>query len=309
MICFCGRKAVYEKAGNALCKEHFIESFEKRVFSTIEEHSLFKDAKSIAVAASGGKDSTVLLYLVKKYTELQKKQHSRNMTLEAIAIDEGIKGYRQETLDFLKSFCKKHLVYLKILSFEEAFGFTLDSAVKKLGRRYGPCTMCGAFRRTLINKAGRGYDVVATGHNLDDEAQGILMNIFKSNTGFLPRLGIRPGAVHHPLFSTRVKPLYFCPEKEVFLYSFLKGFQVPFTECPYAASAYRDIPRRLISELQKHEPLAKEKILAAFLNILPALRVSVEKKEILACSLCREPSAGKVCKACEIKSAFVASGQ
>ncbi|HDP73603.1 MAG TPA: TIGR00269 family protein [Candidatus Woesearchaeota archaeon] len=311
MKCSCGKKAVFQHKDSALCKEHFIDYFERKVFSTIKEHAFFDDAESIGVAASGGKDSTVLLYLVKKYLEQSQSQEKlakpkKHATLCALAIDEGIEGYRKKTLDFLKAFCEQNEISLSIYSFKSAFGFSLDEAVARL-QDYGPCTICGALRRSLINRFGRKLDVVATGHNLDDECQGIIMNLFKSNTGFLPRLGIRTGVVSHALFSKRVKPLFFCPEKEVFLYSFLKGFGVPFTECPYAVSSYRDNARRFINSVSSQFPGAKESIASHFLSFLPALRRSVEKKQPKQCSSCGEPSAGSLCKACEISLAFVAS--
>jgi len=77
-----------------------------------------------------------------------------------------------------------------------------------------------------------GATKVVTGHNLDDEAQAIIMNIFKANTSLAAHLGPISGVQEHSLFVQRVKPLYLCPEKEVKLYTILKRFQVQFVECP-----------------------------------------------------------------------------
>ena len=130
----------------------------------------------IAVATSGGKDSLAMLYLLNK--------HYKNV--EAIAIDEGISGYRADTLKALIDFCDKNKIKYHIYSFMSEFGKTLDKMMKK---QENPCTVCGILRRQLLNKYSRGFDKLSIGHNRDDEAQSILMNLLKNNLEISARLG------------------------------------------------------------------------------------------------------------------------
>jgi len=212
----CDENAVFLEP--TLCKEHFISYFEKKVKKTIKDFKLVKKTDRIIVACSGGKDSTTILYLLKKI----------HGTVEALAIDEGIKGYRNKTLVDLKRFCEENKIKLTIYSFKESFGKTLDLMLKK---EKNPCTICGTFRRYLLNKHARGYDKIATGHNLDDESQAIIMNLTKANTELLLRSV--PITEKKKGFVQRIKPLYFCSEKEVAAYALLKKFSIHFTECPY----------------------------------------------------------------------------
>ncbi|KAK9679154.1 hypothetical protein QE152_g40238 [Popillia japonica] len=60
----CGKNAVLKrsKTGDALCKECFFEVFENEIHFTITRANLFKAGSTVAIGASGGKDSTVLAY-------------------------------------------------------------------------------------------------------------------------------------------------------------------------------------------------------------------------------------------------------
>ena len=234
MVCHkCPEKSVIELQHGDLCKNHFLSYFEEKVFKTINKYNLIGRNDKICVAASGGKDSLTVLYLTKKYLE---KNNIPADTLFALAIDEGIHNYREKTLVDLRKFCTEHNIRLEIVSYKEEFGHTLNEAypVINKGTNKKPCNICGVWRRYSLNKYARklGATKVVTGHNLDDEAQAIIMNIFKANTSLAAHLGPISGVQEHSLFVQRVKPLYLCPEKEVKLYTILKRFQVQFVECP-----------------------------------------------------------------------------
>src|SRR3989338_10221156 len=135
-------------AGEKLCKTHFIEYFESKVFKTIRQFDLFGKEENLGVAISGGKDSLSLLHILKKLSEQNPK-----IRLTAIAINEGIHGYRDKTLITAKNFCSKNNIPLKIYSYEEEFGMPLDDMLKTLDVK--PCTICGIFRRYLLNKKSK----------------------------------------------------------------------------------------------------------------------------------------------------------
>ena len=284
--CYKCRNKPVIVSSQAMCRKHFISYFEDKVKRTIRKFGLVERKQKIVVAASGGKDSTSLLYIF----------HKLGFDVEALAIDEGIHGYRDVTLDDLKAFCQNHNIKLKIVSFKESFGFSLDELLKK--KQFHPCMACGILRRNALNKAARNYDVIATGHNLDDEAQSVMMNLVKANVHLLPRLGPKTGQVVNSRFTPRVKPLYLCSEKEVATYAFLQGFSIKFTECPNASGSFRASIRDLLNGMEAKNQGTKLGIVNSFLKMLPFLKQMPLAGEIVYCSDCGEPSSKDICSAC-----------
>lgn len=306
MKCFqCKDKAIIELQHGAVCEKHFVHYFEDRVFKTIQKYHLLESEDKICVACSGGKDSQTVLYLVKKYLQI----HRQDITsLKVLAIDEGIKNYRSTTLKDLKKFCKEQQVELKIVEAKKEFKYSLDGSLKKLKilkAKEKPCNICGVWRRYLINKGARDLNCtkLVTGHNLDDEAQAVLMNIFKANTSLSAHLGPISGIKDQELFVRRVKPLYFCPEKEVRLYSIIKKFPVQFIECPYAEEGYRAAIRDMLNDFENKYRGTKQGIINSFLAILPLIKereIKTNQKPLKKCKLCGEPANQEVCHACKI---------
>ena len=272
---------------SGFCEKHFVEYFEKKVKATIKEFNLISKKDRVVVAVSGGKDSIATLYLLKKF----------GYNVEGLAINEGIAGYRKKTLDDLKNFSKKEKVKVKIISFQKEFGLALDDAVKKT--KETPCHVCGVLRRFLLNKYSKDYDVIATGHNLDDEAQAVMMNIFKAQTELLSRLGPVSGIKIGKGFTKRVKPLYFLKEKEVKVYTILKGFSIGFVECPYTHMSFRSEVQKALNEYESKHVGAKMNIIKSFLKGLPGLKRKFKtKNEVSTCKICGEPAANETCRTC-----------
>ncbi|HLC55626.1 MAG TPA: TIGR00269 family protein [Candidatus Nanoarchaeia archaeon] len=293
----CSIKPVYSQiSGVKLCRSCFIKYFEKKVIKTIKKYNLIQNNDKIAVAVSGGKDSLSLLYLLDKYAKKYK-----NQKLIAILIDEGIETYRPKTIEDAKKLAKELDIELKIYSFKDEFSKPLDKILKEL--KENACSVCGTFRRYLLNKYARKLDVtkLATGHNLDDEAQSILMNQFKGNIEVSARLGPITGIIKDKKFIPRIKPLYFMTEKETAIYSYLKGFTSKFIECPNSYDSYRDEVRNLLNSLEVKYPGIKYSIVNSFLVTLPLLKDHYSKsRKMEYCSKCNEPCSGTICKACRI---------
>ena len=275
------------------CKQCFFKYFEKKVNKVINQYKLIEEEDHIGVAVSGGKDSTTLLYLLNKHIKKR-----RGIKLSAIAIDEGIQVYRDKSLDFIKKFCKEQEVDLKIFSYEKEFGKSLDNIMKTF--KGVPCSVCGVFRRNILNKKAKelNFTKLATGHNLDDEAQTILMNYFRRNIKASSRLGPITGVLKTRDFVKRIKPLYFLTEKEIATYAFLKGFMDEFNECPYSKDSYRNRLREVINDFDNKYPGTKYNIIYSFLEILPLLK-SEYKNELNYCKTCGEPCSRPKCKSCE----------
>ena len=296
----CEDKAVYKGLGQDFCRNHFLDYFESKVERTIKNYSLYSQDDKICIATSGGKDSLALLYATMLYC----KKH--RIEFFALAIDEGIKGYRDHTLDDLKRFCEKYDIKLNIVSFKEKFGNTLDNirdkALNDLNKK--PCTVCGIFRRTLLNRSAKDFAAtkLATGHNLDDEAQSYMMNLFLGNMSHNASLGPTTGLNLNDKFIPRVKPLYFMLERETRLYTLLKGFNIDFQECPNINLSFRAVVRDHINEIERKLPGAKNSIVKAFLEILPTLKDHYKSnKPFKACIKCSDPCAGDICNACRLE--------
>ncbi len=293
MKCFdCDNDAViYRKyEGRGLCKDHFIHQFEAKVKKTIREEKLIESGDRVCVALSGGKDSSVTLLILHKILK-----DWRDVELSALLIDEGIEGYRNESLIIAEKLCASLGVPLRVERFKEAVHRTMDDIMTE---KKFPCTYCGVFRRDLLNSKSRelGATKLATGHNMDDELQSAFMNYFRLDKNKASRLGAKPP--HNKLFVQRIKPLRFLPEKDVGLYAVLNDLEVHETECPYANNSLRFHVRNFLNEMEEKYPGIKFSAMHAHDSLLGLLRSSVEK-EIHTCE-CGEATAGDKCRKCEL---------
>ena len=303
--CKCGKPAVifrkYE--GSYLCKAHFLQSVERKVKKNMRVHGLAKPGDRIGVAVSGGKDSLSTLYLMHRILGPR-----RDVELLAISVDEGIKGYRQTSIRCAEELCRKLGIRHHIYSFKEEFGKTLDQKVKevkKSGRKYDlevSCTLCGVGRRYLLNKKARELKLtkLCMGHNLDDEAQAVLMNYIRGDLYRAARMGPEPVAYDRK-FVGRIKPLRIIPEKEVALYALLSGFRFHSPHCPHRCGIRLEA-RDFVNGLEENHSGIKFTILETFDRILPSIRAQMEKEigELHYCRKCGEPSSKELCKTCEL---------
>jgi cytoplasmic tRNA 2-thiolation protein 1 len=118
----------------------------------------------------------------------------------------------------------------------------------------GNCTFCGVFRRQALDRGAilLGADKIVTGHNADDMAETVLMNILRGDYQRLPRsVDIMTGRGSD---LPRCKPLKFTFEKEIVLYAHHKKLDYFSTECKYSPNAYRGNVRELIKNLEKIRP-------------------------------------------------------
>lgn len=282
----CEEKAVIEHP--QLCKNHFQTYVEETVKDTIERFNLVDEDDSVCVAASGGKDSITILYILNKL----------GYDVEALAVDEGIHVYRDRTIRFLNEFCEYNNIPLNVVSYEEEIGNKLEDIVPD---DQPACNMCGTFRRHLLNQYSQGYDKIATGHNLDDESQAILMNIVNAQTELFARQGPKTKQVEG--FTQKIKPLYLLKEKEIMVYAYLKDFAVGFQECPFAQESFRANLRDVLNSYESSHYGTKKNVVKKYLSIRDDM-VDVDEKveDVNTCNECGSPCSGETCKFCQYKA-------
>jgi len=296
------REAVFMRpySGERLCRKCFLKSIEDKVRATIAKYEMFEPDDHIMIAVSGGKDSVSLLHML---AEIEKAFPKASLC--AVTVDEGIKGYRDEALKFAVKNCRKLGVEHTVTSFKELYGVKLDDLVKTLGEKkqggLTPCAYCGVLRRRALNLAAReaGASKLATAHNLDDEAQTILLNILHGDALRIAR--VKPVlAERHPKLVKRVKPLCEVPEKETTLYAYLKRIEFQSTPCPYASTALRNDIRTMLNRMEEKHAGTKFTVFRSIEKIRPALEKMAEAEKLRDCKICGEPTTDETCKPCRM---------
>jgi uncharacterized protein (TIGR00269 family) len=301
-LCHCGKEGFYlrQHSGDVLCEKCFVKSVERTVFKTIKREKLFIPNDRIMVALSGGKDSIVLIHI------LSKIERSYGTELIAVTIDEGLSGYRQEGLEISAKVAKDLKIEHRVITFKEIYGHSLEE-ICKIAEEKGigllGCTFCGILRRRLLNDYACRIKAtkVATGHNLDDEAQTVLINVLRGDFSRLARLGAKPVATRTG-FIPRVKPLRYVPEREIAAYAYLKGFPLYERECPYVRASLRDEVRDILNCIEAQHPGTKFSVVRGTDRISDLLKDKVIKSEVRRCSRCGSPTGREVCRMCEVLS-------
>lgn len=297
-----------------LCKNCFIQIFEDEVHHTIVSSNLFYPGEKVAIGASGGKDSTVLASVLKTLNE----QHNYGLDLVLLSVDEGIKGYRDDSLETVKRNAVQYDMPLKIVGYGELYGWTMDQVVETIGKK-GNCTYCGVFRRQALDRGAKmmGIRHVVTGHNADDVAETVLMNLLR---GDLPRLSRSTSIITGDSNSDvkRSKPLKYSYEKEIVLYAHHKKLDYFSTECIYSPEAFRGSARSLIKNLEKVRPSAildivrsgedmarlvpgKQTAKCASEGNPPSTAVSAEEEDVGGCGSANGRSSGNEMAAMEAR--------
>jgi uncharacterized protein (TIGR00269 family) len=292
----CGNPKVIikkEQSGQLLCQDCFIESIEKKVIKTVKKEKLLDKGDKVLVALSGGKDSVTTLEILNSFRE-------RNIIdICAVTVDEGIANYRQAGVDIAIRHAQRLGIEHKVVSLKDEYGITLDEIMQKENHK-GSCTYCGVFRRTIINKAARemGATKIATGHNLDDEVQAIMMNYLEGNVDNMGKLGAKTESKAKE-FTVKIKPLREIPEREIGLYVVAKDLEVHFDSCPYAMQSFRGEVSEIINQLDLKHPTIKYSTLRGYDKIKQILEDEFKKDYSYGrCKRCGEPSSNELCKAC-----------
>lgn len=227
--------------------------------------------------------------------------------LVAITIDEGIDGYREEALGIAERGCRELGVEHLVTSFKELFGHKLDELVEKLRAkevfkgRMTPCSYCGVLRRRALNSAARNWGAtkLATGHNLDDEAQTILLNILHGDPLRIAR-ATPVSPFPHPHFVSRIKPLSEVLEKETVMYAYLKKIEFQNIPCPYATEALRNDIRAMLNRMEERHAGIKYSLYHSSEKLRPFIDMAATSENLGNCKICGEPTANIICQPCKM---------
>ena len=295
----CGREAVINMQQHklALCEECFSEWVPERVRRTIEKHEMFSREDRILVAVSGGKDSLALWDIL---------QHL-GYEVRALHIELGIEreGYSAKSMEKVQAFAEQRGgLPFEVVDVKAEYGKSVPELARERRRRR-TCSLCGLVKRYIMNRAAYsgGYSVIATGHNLDDEAAALFQNVLHWQVGYLTRQApVLPST--HPKLARKAKPLCLLYEREMAAYALVKGIDYIYDECPYSVGAKTLYYKQILNQLEGNSRGAKQQFYASFVRARrkhELFRRQAQELQLNECERCGQPTtAPGLCAFCRL---------
>jgi len=297
----CGEKALLNMRHHnmALCKEHFIEWVPEQTARFIKKYWMFGPDEKVLVAVSGGKDSLSL------WDILVRLGYQADGLYLGLGIDGGI-NYSHESQRLTEKFAQERNLRLHVVDIEKEYGYSIPVLAEISHRGHGrPCAVCGLAKRHEMNRIARdlGYDVLATGHNLDDEAAVLFGNTLQWYPEYLLRQGPVLDAADG--LARKVKPLCRFYEREMTAYALARGIEYIYEECPFAEGSQQIFYKESLNQLENARPGTK---LTFYLKFLEAKRSGelfvakdADRKGLHACTQCGQAtSAPGLCSFCRM---------
>jgi uncharacterized protein (TIGR00269 family) len=288
----CKGPAVVEvrRHNAAFCRDCFLHHVRTQVERAIDAYDMLRREDRILVAVSGGKDSLALWDVLLDL----------GYRADGLYLGLGIGEYSARSGDVVRAFAGERGVELLEIDLTDAYGFDVPTAGRKGSR--STCAVCGLSKRYVFNKAARdhGYDVVATGHNLDDEAATLLGNTLRWQTDYIARqFPVLPAEAG---LARKVKPLYRLSELETAAYAFLRGIDYVVEECPLVAGNTQLRYKEAMNRLEAASPGTKAQFFLSYLDRGAPLFASQDDAELRACESCAQPTTGRFCAFCRARA-------
>jgi tRNA-5-methyluridine54 2-sulfurtransferase len=275
----------------AFCRDCFLHHCREQVRRTIDSHRMIAPGERALVAISGGKDSLAIWDILLDL----------GYDADGVYLGLGITDYSDTSRDFAERYAERRGAKLHVVDLPTEHGFGIPDAAKATKRV--PCSACGLSKRHLLNQAALdgGYDVLVTGHNLDDEAAVLFGNVLQWHTDYLARQ--RPVLPATDGFARRVKPLIRISERETAAYCVLKRIDYIVEECPMAEGNRHLAYKEALNLLEQKSPGAKANFVFSFLergHARFAGDAESERVELRPCAVCGSPTTGEVCAFCSL---------
>jgi uncharacterized protein (TIGR00269 family) len=287
----CGGAAVLElrRHNAAFCGDDFQEFFRNQVREAIRRHRMFTRDEHVLVAVSGGKDSLALWDVLL----------GEGYRTTGLYLDLGIFDYSVASREKCEAFAAARGARLLVRRVADEVGAPVP-VIKQVTRR-PPCSGCGLSKRYLMNRVAldEGLPVVATGHNLDDEAATLFGSVMHWQTDALPRQSPALPSTH-PKLVRRVKPLYRLSEREAAAYAFLRRIDYIVEECPFAAGATSIAHKEILNRMEDASPGAKHNFLFGFLEKARPAFERAEGVPLNECARCGQVTTGTLCAFCKL---------
>lgn len=303
----CGTKASVNMRQHklALCKEHYLDWVPEQTERFIKKYEMFTQREKVLVAVSGGKDSLALWEILSRLG-YQAEGLYIGLGIEGLSSSGGGRGYSSESHRLAQKFANEHGLKLHVVDMENEYGQPIPVLADITHRGKGrPCSVCGLTKRHVMNRIARdlGFDVLATGHNLDDEAAVLFGNTLNWLGEFLLRQG--PVLPESPGLARKVKPLCRFYERDMAAYALLRGIEYIYEECPYAEGSKTTYYKELLNQLETARPGAKLTFYTKFLEIRRqgffGKTDNDPTVELQPCTECGQPtSAPGLCSFCRL---------
>lgn len=288
----CRDVAVIEirRHNSAYCPACFITVFRNQVATAIDRWEMFAPDDRILLAVSGGKDSLALWDVLLE----------AGYRAEGLYLGLGIGEYSDRSAEVTRRFAETRGAALRVVDLRDEYGFDVPTAGAKGSR--SACAVCGLSKRYVFNRAALegGFDVVATGHNLDDEAATLLGNTLRWQTEYIAR--------QSPLLPTaegmvrKVKPLHRLSELETAAYAFLRGIDYVVQECPLVGGNTQLRYKEAMNSIERTSPGTKAQFFLGYLDRGMPLFRTQERPELQPCEQCEQPTPGRFCAFCRARA-------
>jgi uncharacterized protein (TIGR00269 family) len=296
----CGEKAAVNMRQHrlALCGVHFLDWLPEQTERFIRKYDMFRPENRILVAVSGGKDSLSLWDL------LIRLGYTADGLYIGLGIDGG-QGYSDASQACARKFADRNSLMLHEVDVQGEYGQPIPVLADVSQRGHGkPCAVCGLTKRHVMNRIARdmGYDVLATGHNLDDEAAVLFGNTLRWSGDFLRRQG--PVLKESPGLARKAKPLCRFYEREMAAYAILRGIEYIYEECPFAEGSTSIYYKDVLNRMENENPGTKLNFYLRFLDAREQglfAQTDEQAPRLHACGVCAQPtSAPGMCSFCRM---------